>query len=202
MKKLWNSTERSTLLCHFGSMCFGYLLLRILFGSLHLLLHQANLFHFQCLSTATYIFTKISKLAVCHRRSSIKECMFLEDGLGSKSSSESTKVDAKALEIDLCALAFVLSSTNCNWHPSLIQTWLGYVLNMFENKLHVTQLRIIKLKESLWTSWSKHADSLNGKKLFVQPQVKTVAFSVYQNQKSHSYTGPALGNVSHKVYIF
>ena len=64
--------------------------------------------------------------------------MFLDDGLGGKSSCESTKVDAIAVKIDLCALGFVLSSRNCNWHPSLIQTWLGYVLNIFENKLYVT----------------------------------------------------------------
>ena len=91
------------------------------------------------LSTAPYIFTKILKPAVHHWRSSgIKVCMFLDDGLGGKSSCQSTKVDAIAVKIDLCALGFVLSSSNCNWHPSLIQTWLGYVLNIFENKLYVT----------------------------------------------------------------
>ena len=54
MKKPWNYTDWSMLLCHFGSTCFGYLFLNILLGSLHLLLHlavswQANLFHLQCI---------------------------------------------------------------------------------------------------------------------------------------------------------
>ena len=96
--------------------------------------------------------TKILKPAVNHWRSSgIKVCMFLDDGLGGNSSFESKKVDAGTVETSLCALGFVLSSTKCHWQPALIQTWLGYVLNIFENKLYVTQSRIMKQwVSSLW----------------------------------------------------
>ena len=203
------------------------------------------------LSTAPYIFTKILKPAVNHWRSSgIKVCMFLDDGLGGNSSFESTKVDAGTVETSLCALGFVLSSTKCHWQPALIQTWLGYVLNMFENKLYVTQSRIMNLKESLstilvkpdrvtardlsrvtgsiismskaigpsvylhtrhlyyaiesrqsWESiifcsskvidelkfWSTNVDSLNGKKLFDQPQ--SFYSVVYSDASQQGYGG-------------
>ena len=85
------------------------------------------------------------------RGSGIRVCMFLDDGLGGNSSLESASVDAEAVETGLCTLGFTLSSSKCNWQPALVQTWLGHVFNMSENRLYVTQSRVIKLKESLST---------------------------------------------------
>ena len=77
--------------------------------------------------------------------------MFLDDGLGGYSSLESASVDAEAVETGLCTLGFTLSSSKCNWQPALVQTWLGRLFNMSENRLYVTQSRVTKLKESLST---------------------------------------------------
>lgn len=102
------------------------------------------------LSTAPYVFTKLLKPAVSHWRSSgIKVCMFLDDGLGGNSSLESASTDARVVETGLCKLGFVLNVSKCNWQPALVQTWLGYVFNMSENQLYVTESRVTKLKESL-----------------------------------------------------
>ena len=104
------------------------------------------------LSTAPYTFTKLLKPVVSHwRGSGIRVCMFLDDGFGGNSSLESASADAHAVETCLCALGFTLSSSKCNWQPALVQTWLGYVFNMSENRLYVTQSRVTKLKESLST---------------------------------------------------
>ena len=56
--------------------------------------------------------------------------MFLDDGLGGNSRKESASTDAIAVRADLAKLGFLLSVDKCVWEPSLIQTWLGYVLSM------------------------------------------------------------------------
>ena len=55
--------------------------------------------------------------------------MFLDDGLGENSRKELASMDAIAVRGD--------------------QTWLGYVLNMSENRLYVTEARVSKLRESI-----------------------------------------------------
>ena len=75
--------------------------------------------------------------------------MFLDDGLGGNSRKELASVDAIAVRGDLAKLGFLLSIDKCVWEPSLIQTWLGYVLNMSENRLYVTKARVSKLRESI-----------------------------------------------------
>lgn len=102
------------------------------------------------LSTAPYVFTKLLKPVVSHWRSSGKKvCMFLDDGLGGNFPLESASVDAKEVEEDLCKLGFVLSDSKCSWEPEQIQTWLGHIFNMAENRLYVTESRIAKLRASL-----------------------------------------------------
>ena len=42
-----------------------------------------------------------------------------------------------------------MSDSKYNWEPALIQTWLGHIFNMTENRLYVTEAMVAKLKESL-----------------------------------------------------
>ena len=60
--------------------------------------------------------------------------MVLNDGLGGNFPLESASVDAKEVK-DLCKLGFVLSDSNCSWELEQIQTWLGHIFNMAENRL-------------------------------------------------------------------
>ena len=41
-------------------------------------------------------------------------------------------MDAIAVRVDLAKLGFLLSVDKCVWDPSLIQTWLDHILNMFQ----------------------------------------------------------------------
>ena len=59
-------------------------------------------------------------------------------------------MDAIAVRGDLARLGVLLSIDKCVWEPSLIKTWLGYVLNMSENRLYVTEARMSKLGESIF----------------------------------------------------
>ena len=49
----------------------------------------------------------------------------------------------------MCKLGFVLSDSKCSWEPDQIQTWLGHIFNVAENRLYVTESRIAKLRASL-----------------------------------------------------
>ena len=102
------------------------------------------------MSTAPYIFTKVLKPVINYWRSAGRRiCMFLDDGLGGNSCKESASTDAIAVRADLAKLGFLLSVDKCVWNPSLIQTWLGYILNMSENRLYVTDTRVSNLRESI-----------------------------------------------------
>ena len=74
--------------------------------------------------------------------------MFLHNGLCGNS-CKGFSTDAIAVRGDLAKLGFLLSVDKCNWDPSLIQTWLGHVLNMSENRLYVTDTRVSNLRESM-----------------------------------------------------
>ena len=94
------------------------------------------------LSTAPYCFTKVLKPVVRHWRGSGKKvCMFLKDGLGGAASNELASADAKDVYKDLTQLGFLLSDSKCKWEPSLVQTWLGHIFNMTENRLYITETR-------------------------------------------------------------
>ena len=54
---------------------------------------------------------------------------------------------------DLAKLGFVLNTNKSVWEPPLIQTWLGNVFNMSENRLYATETRLSKLKEPFHPSW-------------------------------------------------
>lgn len=87
------------------------------------------------LSTAPYVFTKLLKPVISHWRSSGKKvCMFLDGGLSGNFPLESASVDAKDVQEDLCKLGFVLSDSKCSWEPEQIQTWLGDIFSMAENR--------------------------------------------------------------------
>ncbi|CAH3174142.1 unnamed protein product, partial [Porites lobata] len=102
------------------------------------------------MSTAPYIFTKVLKPVINYWRSTGRRiCMFLDDGLGGNSCKESVSTDSIAVRADLAKLGFLLSVDKCVWDPSLIQTWLGYILNISENRLYVTDTRVSNLRESI-----------------------------------------------------
>ena len=75
--------------------------------------------------------------------------MFLDDGLGGSSSKEIASADAKDVYNDLGRLGFLLSVSKCNWEPTLIQTWLGHIFNMTENRFYVTEAMLLMLNSYL-----------------------------------------------------
>lgn len=102
------------------------------------------------ISTAGYIFTKVTRTLIKHWRSKGENIiMFLDDGIGG--ASEMGKAKAFSLEVqkDLQELGFLIAEEKCVWEPQSSLTWLGLRWDMTEGKVFITEKRIEKLQKNI-----------------------------------------------------
>ena len=108
------------------------------------------------ISTAGYIFTKLTRVPVTYWRAQGKKIvMFLDDGIaGCDNVDEAIKV-SRAIKSDLNELGFVIAEEKCEWIPSNKAIWLGLFWDFQEGKVYVTDGRIHKLRKSIESTLTK-----------------------------------------------
>ena len=70
------------------------------------------------ISTAAYVFTKLTRAVISYWRYSI--IMFLDDGLGGASDLNTAEKLSMEVQKDLSELGFLLAVEKCNWQPQTI----------------------------------------------------------------------------------
>ena len=99
------------------------------------------------LSTAPYIFTKVTRVLLRHwRRDGIRCQLYMDDGSGGHSTVEGAQAVAKRLKSDLVQAGFVPNENKCHWEPSQTVEMLGMEVDMREGIIRVTKGRVEKLK--------------------------------------------------------
>ena len=102
------------------------------------------------ISTAGYLFTKLLKVPLKKWRSEgHKVILFLDDGLGGKGTYAEALLSGKYIREDLQNFGFLVAEEKCQWLPSQIVIWLGYVWNMITGTLRVTDERICRTENFL-----------------------------------------------------
>ena len=102
------------------------------------------------LSTAGFIFSKITREIVKHWRSQgHKIIMYLDDGIAGAKSFEAASNLSELIQRDLNRFGFVIAEEKSQWVPSQEITWLGLVWDMHSGHLHLTPERLGKLMLSL-----------------------------------------------------
>ena len=127
------------------------------------------------ISTAGYIFTKVTREVVKYFRSQgMRVVMFLDDGLGGSNDFESCLTVSQKVKLELESLGFLLAHEKCNWEPSQNIQWLGYIWNTKEGKILVSEDRINRVETKINDILQKVS---NGRVLFY---VRTLASIVGQ----------------------
>ena len=102
------------------------------------------------ISTAGFIFTKLLKVPLKKWRSKgQKVILFLDDGLGGDVSYDKALLSSRYIRQDLIDFGFLIADEKCQWIPSQIIVWLGYLWNSKSGKLQVTYERICKAESLL-----------------------------------------------------
>ena len=73
-----------------------------------------------------------------------KVILFLDDGLGGDVSYDNALLSSRYIRQDLIDFGFLIAGEKCQWIPSQIIVWLGYLWNSKSGKLQVTNERICK----------------------------------------------------------
>ncbi|XP_041453613.1 uncharacterized protein LOC121406809 [Lytechinus variegatus] len=102
------------------------------------------------ISTAGYIFTKLTRVPVTYWRSQGKKVvMFLDDGIAGCSDMKVANEMSRQIKADLNKLGFVLAETKCDWFPQNKATWLGMYWDFHEGDVYITETRMQKCKKSI-----------------------------------------------------
>ncbi|XP_072166403.1 uncharacterized protein [Diadema setosum] len=138
------------------------------------------------ISTAGYVFTKITRVPVTYWRAQGKKIvMFLDDGIaGCSDKTEAIKMSG-SIKSELNELGFLLADEKCEWEPSSNATWLGLDWNFTLGVVHVTDRRIQKLKKSVESILTKVN---RGNRLVLVRELASVAGQIISTQ-------PAVGLV-------
>ena len=108
------------------------------------------------ISTAGYIFTKLTRVPVTYWRSQGKKIvMFLDDGIAGCDNVNEAVIVSKSIKSDLNELGFVLAEEKCDWTPNNKAVWLGLSWDFHEGVVHVTDGRIHKLRQSIENTLEK-----------------------------------------------
>ena len=97
------------------------------------------------LSTAPYIFTKVTRPLIAKWRSEGK-CilMYLDDGFGCKKGFEACKNEANEVKLDLIASGFIPKVEKCIWYPVQVTQFLGNVFDAEKGLIYIPDSRITK----------------------------------------------------------
>eukprot|EP00057_Strongylocentrotus_purpuratus_P017653 XP_011672127.1 PREDICTED: uncharacterized protein LOC105442056 isoform X3 [Strongylocentrotus purpuratus] len=102
------------------------------------------------ISTAGYIFTKLTRPVIAHWRSQGNNViMYLDDGLVICKDRMSAITLSRQIREELKQLGFLIAEEKCNWNPTTRQTWLGLDWVTSENKVYISQRRVGKLKKNI-----------------------------------------------------
>lgn len=102
------------------------------------------------LSTAGYVFSKVTRVLVKYWRSmGYRLIMYLDDGISGHSDRNSSLVLSKIVQDDLSRFGFLISEEKCVWEPSDKVVWLGLLWNMSDGKVYITEKRLSKLTSAL-----------------------------------------------------
>jgi hypothetical protein len=94
------------------------------------------------LTSAPYIFTKIVRVLVKFwRKSGVKLCCFIDDGLGASADLETAKTQSDLVRTSLRDSGFVANDQKSVWEPSQATCWLGIVVDLGGGFLRVSDAR-------------------------------------------------------------
>ena len=102
------------------------------------------------ISTAGFIFTKLLKVPLKKWRSEgHKVVLFLDDGLGGNGSYNEALISSQFIRQDLIDFGFIIADEKCQWVPSQVIVWMGYVWNSVSGTIQVTNERICRTESLL-----------------------------------------------------
>ena len=102
------------------------------------------------LSSAPYIFTKITKPLLSHwRRQGIRCQMYMDDGSGGHETFEGAAEVARIMKRDLEKAGFLAHPEKCKWIPSQAVQLLGMELDFKSGTVKAAEKRVIKLQKCL-----------------------------------------------------
>ena len=102
------------------------------------------------LTSAPFIFTKIVRVLVkLWRGKGVRICVFIDDGMGSKSKYSIAKMDALLVKDSLQCSGFIANVEKSHWEPSQELTWLGITVNLAAGTLKISKEREDSLLSTL-----------------------------------------------------
>ncbi|MCG7876850.1 MAG: DNA N-6-adenine-methyltransferase [Candidatus Thiodiazotropha endolucinida] len=102
------------------------------------------------LSTAPYVYTKLSRPLIAKWRAESKRAvMYLDDGFGCSHSKESTEIMAKSMKSDLISSGFVPKVEKSLWVPVQRLQWLGAILDSVQFTIEIPKCRIEALLSTI-----------------------------------------------------
>ena len=94
------------------------------------------------LTSAPFIFTKIVRVLVrLWRGEGVRICVFIDDGLGTKSKHPIAKMDAALVRDSLQCSGFVANIQKSHWEPCQELTWLGVTVNLASGTFKISKDR-------------------------------------------------------------
>lgn len=102
------------------------------------------------IATAGHIFTKVLRVVVKYwRGQGHKIVTYLDDGIGGHKKYDAALQLSEYIRNSLTEFGFLLAHAKCHWIPTKVQIWLGYVIDMTQGTLFVTQDRVDRAEQSI-----------------------------------------------------
>ena len=109
------------------------------------------------LSTAPYIFTKVTRVLLRRWRGRGIRCtLYMDDGTGGAESFEKAVQVAKIMQSDLQNAGFVVNKDKSQWIPSQSVSVLGYDLNLKAGRVSVGNKRVQSVKALVFDILKQH----------------------------------------------
>lgn len=109
------------------------------------------------LSSACYLFTKLTRPLVYHwRAQGISSFMYIDDGLIISPNLDSALRNSVTVKESVIHSGFVPSKTKCFWQPHTSITFLGLVIDSTTLTFSVPSAKVAKLKEIVHDALSDH----------------------------------------------
>ena len=103
------------------------------------------------LSTAPYIFTKITRVLLRYwRKDGIRCQLYMDDGSGGHSTYEGAQSIAARMKQDLLKAGFLPNEKKSKWVPSQVVEMLGMEVDLKNGVIRASEGRVAKLKSFLW----------------------------------------------------
>ena len=97
------------------------------------------------LSTAGQIFTKVIRQLIKHWRGNcIQAVVFLDDGLQSNTNEHLALQHSMIIKGSLISAGFIPNREKSTWVPKQILTWLGFIVDLVQGRIFLTEDRILK----------------------------------------------------------